>query len=587
METHECKLNRYRTGCASLQVVTGPLILNKNSWQEHIMFFGILFALIAFFVIKNTAFTWETALYLAAVLLEMGLVRHMLLYCLTRRPWRILFGAAICVIYMTQIASLWMSTDFISVLAFQNITYLPLLINTRSVALLLVLAAIGTGGLWAELHVRRTSKRNTTTLLSLVLASAVAMTAAAYFGWGYTYTPAVAYARNLFRAVQSAFQPAQYGIPPVQEHVYRRPLPFASSVSRPNVIVFFMEGTSKRSLTEFHRRYPGITPHLQTFMDASCEITQYYSHTSATFRGIQGSLCSSYPYYGGNGGWMQHAEELKKQPYPSLMHILAKQGYRTVFFDPHGETDKLKFMLQSIGVETILTGEQCCSAFLDVPYASITRHNAIPDRELFESLTRYLDSGPAQPFFIGVYNLETHAFVDTASNGVKYGDGKNISLNTIHNYDTWFGKFWNWFVNSPLKNNTMVILTADHGHFPEPPFCAVAGKDFTHVFVDEIPFYIYAPFMNLPKTYSSGGLLSSLDLAPTLCHLLSINVQNHFMGKSVFERTPAEYVMNWQGEGFLITKEGIFSSPTMPKKYKKKFSFELAAIAHSKKKKKD
>lgn len=541
------------------------------------MFFYVIFVIIGILCIKSNNFEIADSLFiLLSTLCEIFILNYIILN-IKNIFLKYTCGCIVGIIYIAQIVALYISDDFISVLAFQNIQYVTLVINFKMLIFACVSLLLLLGGLAADFYFfRRNQKENISTT---VIGGALSFFLVAYL---FNYpAPVISCLHNAFCAIRNENQFVSQNSLEIKKHVYKSSIPFCSSVKKPNVLIFFMEGTSKRCLTEFNDRFPGLTPNILRFISESCDVKNYYSHTAATFRGIEGALCSSFPYFGGNGGWMQRHDELKLHTYHSVIPLLKKNGYSTVFFNPHGHTDALKYMLNAIGFEKVYTGESLCQEFLGVQYGSITRHNAIPDRELFKSIKGFLESSPQTPFFVGAYNIETHAFVDTKENGIKYGNGKNISLNTIHNYDTCFGEFWNWFKTSPYSSNTILILTADHSHFPEPPFCEVAGETFQRVFVDEIPFYIHAPFMDLPKKFSSGGLLSSLDLAPTICHLLSINEPNYFMGKSIFERGAEDFVVNWQGEGFLVTRKGIFHEKRIPETYRKRFEFELKKITYS------
>ena len=67
-------------------------------------------------------------------------------------------------------------------------------------------------------------------------------------------------------------------------------------------------------------------------------------------------------------------------------------------------------------------------------------------------------------------------------------------------------------------------------------------KDYKKYFVDKIPLIIYDPFHKLPKTIDVNGK-TSLDLTPTILHLLEINdVKNSFLGKSLFDKRNSDSV---------------------------------------------
>ena len=140
---------------------------------------------------------------------------------------------------------------------------------------------------------------------------------------------------------------------------------------------------------------------------------------------------------------------------------------------------------------------------------------------------------------MNIYNIETHAWHDISEDGKAYGKGDNISLNTIHNFDDAFGKFWAYFQQSALADNTIVIFTTDHAHYHEKPYVEIVdkpGSDYQKLFIDKVPLVIYDPTRSLPKTYDAN-LSNSIDFAPSLIHYMSLaNHENAFLGNSIFNK---------------------------------------------------
>ena len=163
------------------------------------------------------------------------------------------------------------------------------------------------------------------------------------------------------------------------------------------------------------------------------------------------------------------------------------------------------------------------------------------------SIVRFLEDRAhskenARPFFLCLYNLGTHAWQDVRSDGVHYGDGSNVALNSVRNLDESFGRFWRYFQLSPFAEDTVVIFTADHCHFPSKEFIdAFDGDDFQKLFVDAIPLIVYDPTRELPKGFDARSA-TSVDFAPTLIHLLGLpNHENPFMGTSLFDPASKAY----------------------------------------------
>ena len=130
----------------------------------------------------------------------------------------------------------------------------------------------------------------------------------------------------------------------------------------------------------------------------------------------------------------------------------------------------------------------------------------------------------------------------------------------MHNFDAQLGKFLDYFQSSRFSDNTLLIITTDHATFPEPPVVeALRSDDYQAYFVDRIPFIIYYKGLSLPSTFDAD-YRTSVDFAPTLLHLLSIQkTDNAFIGYSIFEQPPKFHtpVAAFGDEFYFITPQGI------------------------------
>ncbi len=336
-------------------------------------------------------------------------------------------------------------------------------------------------------------------------------------------------------------QNAQY--PLMKDFIYKGPLAIGDTkrTFQPNIIVFFTEGLSTNLTNVYEPDLTEITPHLLDFSKSSMRVDNYYGHTWATYRGLLGQLCSIYPYYGGYGGWHSYYDKIVKPPYNSLNRVLTSEGYRTIFLDTHiHDKAYIDEMMGHIGFDEIVTGDQLSLRYLN--NEKPLRDDSVSDMQFYRSLVQYLRAEEGRldkPFFIGIYTLGTHAFRDMADDGEAFGDGSNRVLNRNYSLDKAFGVFWDYFKNSLLAANTIVIFTSDHAPYMEKPYLEALEKIGTTTpkpsFLDTIPLIIYDPTRELPKSYDAKTK-TSIDFAPSLLHYLGINNRkNSFIGESIFE----------------------------------------------------
>ncbi|WP_163337626.1 LTA synthase family protein [Desulfopila sp. IMCC35008] len=341
---------------------------------------------------------------------------------------------------------------------------------------------------------------------------------------------------------------ARAEFPFIKEQVYTSPPPFELKeeiTTKPNVIIFFTEGFSARSMRSYGSKYEDLTPNIDNFVKSSMLVNNYYNHTAATYRGLHGQLCSIYPEFGGVA-WMKYFDSLSERDYYCLTDVFEQEGYETVFLDSHHKEhiSRVDELISNLGFDTVLTGDVLSDKYLGGQGPFIK--NAYSDKQFMKSLVAYLKEreteASGKPVMVSLYNFGTHAMLPMTEDGKKYRDGTNEPLNTIHSYDAAFGIFWEYFQASSYAENTIVVLTADHCHYPEKPFVdAFEEPGYQPYFVDRIPLVIYDPTRKLPETYEAD-YSTSIDFSPSLTHYLGMeNSRNSFLGSSIFEKGENEY----------------------------------------------
>lgn len=307
-----------------------------------------------------------------------------------------------------------------------------------------------------------------------------------------------------------------------------------------NVIVIFIEGTTARLLGSYGGHHSGLTNNIDAFADNSILVYNYYNHTAATFRGIQGQLTSTFnkmsKLEGDEGASWDNISENDCNQFISVPSILRNYGFRSVFFHPEQRGNNFDKMLNTLGFDEVYSKNLIIEKFLNNS-ASYDKTWYLSDRNLISGIISYLKTTEAdqEKRFISWYSVGTHAFFNITEDGFRYGDGKNSSLNRLYNADMELGRLFDYLKSSAYSSNTLVILTSDHSAFPEPPTVeACKNHGCSSFFIDEIPLIIFSPGFQLRRL--NAEYRNSLSLAPTILHMLNIqNTKNTFLGKSLFE----------------------------------------------------
>lgn len=567
----------------------------------YLSYGGVLFG---FADISDSDSVAHTAVRLTFGIVEIGLFSTAGFYLLKRWlasrvvAWWLLYvllATFVCLIYIVQLYSVWLSNNFVSVVAIQNAGDVRLAMSPWAVSAILAglicTAAVAICA-WRDAASASTHPAHSGAI-SRWLTAALASIAVLWLGIvfqqrrhvslepSYRQTPIASLLVNAWEAKIGPPDPPgepftrsgrdcfndpgsnnAQGYSFQKSMVYQNALPFAKTAGaapeHPNVILFFTEGESARLMGTYGGHYPGLTPNIDELARRSLRVTNYYNHTAATYQGIIGQISSGFTISGESAwGKDDNSTRLAAIKRQTLAAILDHEGYGTYFFTSH-PAGAFTNMVDSLGFEHIFD----LNAISLLLHGQITKQrytDQLEDESLFRGLTAFLEqrssARDATPFFIATYNIGTHAFIPVAADGLRYGDGDSEPLNKLHTYDAAVGKLLEWFYKSPYAKNTIIVFTTDHATYPDRTYRAVAGPDLGPYFVDKIPLLILDPTHQLPSEFDAKGR-NSLDLAPTVLQLLGIKrVPNSFLGHSLFEPRSFQLGVTAIGSSFFITTD--------------------------------
>ncbi|OGH94068.1 MAG: hypothetical protein A2538_02085 [Candidatus Magasanikbacteria bacterium RIFOXYD2_FULL_41_14] len=322
--------------------------------------------------------------------------------------------------------------------------------------------------------------------------------------------------------------------------------------AKPNIIAIFFESFSAR-LTEMESpQFKGLTPGLKEMADNqnTTVFTNYYNGSTPTITGLIAQLCSFLPPTG--------HDEIEKENHLNTLHlsclpkILKQNGYNYVnYVTAISKTFAHKDTLfPSMGVDEIFGTAELKKLTNEKPLSW-----GFSDHQLYPLMEKILKDKAREPYLTILSTVDNHPPYTLAQDMVKYGDGKDNMLNSVHTSDDAFKIFWDSFITSPAANDTILIVAADHAIFPtaynKKSFPDFAGKA---TFYDKIMYMIYIPDNPLPKSVDTYA--SSIDYTPTLLQILGINSSNSFDGHSIFsDRSKYPNLIGMHELGLYINEE--------------------------------
>lgn len=306
----------------------------------------------------------------------------------------------------------------------------------------------------------------------------------------------------------------------------------------PNVILIILESFSNKVIASLGGMH-GITPNLDSLCTKSTVFTSFYSTGNRSDRGIS-AILGGYPSLLSTS-IMVYPEKSKNLTL--LPEYFNRKNYNTSFYYG-GDINfyNLKTFVLQGNYGKLVTK-------VDFP-SELGRMSkwGVPDLYVFERALEDLKT-EKEPFMKTIYTISSHAPFDVPFSKISGNSYDEKYLNSIAYSDTSLGVFINGFRKSPLWENTLLIVTSDHG--------TIQGglTDVTDPASYRIPLIW------------SGGVVDSLqqieaitmqsDFGTSLVHQLGWKTDSSRFSKDFFTSHPYAFYMFDSGWGYIVP-EGSF-----------------------------
>ncbi len=329
----------------------------------------------------------------------------------------------------------------------------------------------------------------------------------------------------------------------------------------PNIIIVFFESFSSDLTSVYNKNFQNLTPHLEDMANSSTtfEFANFFNASTPTINGIITQLCSFLPPTGYSE--IEENKNLQRLRLLCLPDILKQHGYATSYITAvKKEFENKNSIFKSMDVDNIYGQDELARIIPGEPLSW-----GYSDHQLFPAMWKLVQQQNTEPFLMMLSTVDTHPPFDLARDMVFYGDGKNNVLNSYHTADDAFGIWWQQFKESQYASNTIVIAVADHATFPGAEIKKLLPSRAGDLsFYDRNLFLMYVPPALLPQiaplqsveNHKIDTYASSIDIAPTVLHLLNINATTSFEGHSIFaERKQFPSVLGMHEYGLYINQE--------------------------------
>jgi phosphoglycerol transferase MdoB-like AlkP superfamily enzyme len=230
------------------------------------------------------------------------------------------------------------------------------------------------------------------------------------------------------------------------------------SIEKPNILLIILEGFTSKIIAPLGG-LENITPELNELAKEGILFENFYASGDRTDKGIV-SILSGYP--------AQPRSSIikfpnKTQHLPYLPKALERSGYHSsfVYGGDIGFANMESYVTQA-GFSHITEVDDFGSEFDDSKWG-------VADHFVFERLLTECDTA-SSPFFKVMLSLSSHEpFEVPMETVIKGNDEGSMFLNSCYYTDKSLGEFIRKAKQQPWWKNTLVIITADHGHrFPNP-----------------------------------------------------------------------------------------------------------------------
>ncbi len=298
---------------------------------------------------------------------------------------------------------------------------------------------------------------------------------------------------------------------------------------KPDVIFIIWESFTEKVMNKIIEGKP-VIKYFPKLMKEGIYFSNCYSSGDRTDKGISAVL-SSYPALP-KGSIVQYP--FKTAKLPGLGSIFLKNGYNTRFYyGGESEFMNIKSYLSGQKFQQLIEKDDFKEADMNSKWGA---HDEVVMKRMLNDITK-----AKQPHFTTWLTLSSHEPFETPVAKVFNGNDKETKfLNSLHYTDSVVYNFINELKKMPSWENTIVIISADHGHY-----LPITGKR--------------ADDYRIPVLWLGGALkkqnvvvdktVNQLDIAGSLIHQLHFSDKLFRFSKNLFDSTTKHWAFFTYNDG--------------------------------------
>lgn len=299
--------------------------------------------------------------------------------------------------------------------------------------------------------------------------------------------------------------------------------------AKPNVIVIVWESFTEKALNKIVESKP-VIKYFPELVKDGIYFSSCYSSGDRTDKGIS-SILSSYPALP-KGSIVNYPSKTTRLP--GLGNVFSDNGYANRFYyGGEPEFMNIKSYLTAQKFQQFISKENFSATDMNSKWGA---HDNVVMKKLLADISQ-----AKQPFFTAWLTLSSHEPFETPVPPVFKGTDKETKfLNSLHFTDSIVYTFINELKKLPIWNNTIIIISADHGHY-----LPVTGKR--------------ADDYRIPILWTGGALkkqniiiektVDQLDMAGSLINQFHFSSNPFSFSKNVFDSSSKHWAFFTYNDG--------------------------------------
>ncbi|WP_096085319.1 LTA synthase family protein [Agaribacterium haliotis] len=340
----------------------------------------------------------------------------------------------------------------------------------------------------------------------------------------------------------------------VEKHAF---LPSGYSAKSFNVLILTLESI-RASFIGAYGDSRGLTPNFDAIAKESVLFSNFYANTNYTIKSENAILCGIFDH----NAKLSIAEYSGTKNLDCLASVLAHEGYSSSYMHANSSRfyNRDNFMLEHGFSDLYFHADK-------VPHRDDGRRYigwGLADTDFYDLALDRLESY-SQPFFSQVLSISSHypfqydwpVDVPNSKKSLELMDVQERIYkgyeNAVHYSDYALGEFWKSFKRSTLYENTIVLITADHGVWSfdsEKKLALLLDEEFFRV-----PLLIYHP--EIIGGYRVDQVSSQVDIPLSVLDLVKAEYSaQNYIGKSIFDRVKEPWAVLMKGGGVSFRGQG-------------------------------